>query len=79
LKRLDFHTLKKSIVMVDESSGVSSSDGPKSDISMINLDNNYETESTETGEESIDEEMTEGTHGKGVVVVVCEVVDVVRK
>jgi hypothetical protein len=49
----------------DESGGVSSSDGPESDISMINIDNNYETESIKTGEESIDEEMTEGTHRRG--------------
>jgi hypothetical protein len=50
--------------MVDESSGVSLSDGPESDISIINIDNNYETELTKTGKESIDEEMTERTHGR---------------
>jgi hypothetical protein len=49
----------------DESGGVSSSDGPESDISMINIDNNYETESTETRKESTDEEITEKTYGRG--------------
>jgi hypothetical protein len=48
--------------MADKSS-VSSSDSPKSDISMI--DNNYETESIETGEKSTNKEMTKKTHGRG--------------
>jgi hypothetical protein len=50
--------------MADESGGVSSSDGPKSNISMINIDNNYKIELIETGEESTNEEMTERTHGR---------------
>jgi hypothetical protein len=51
--------------MADESSGESSSDSPESDISMINIDNNYETESIKIGEKCTDEEMIEETHGRG--------------
>jgi hypothetical protein len=51
--------------MVVESGGVSSSDGLESDISMIDINNNYETKSIETGKKSINEEMTEETHGRG--------------
>jgi hypothetical protein len=50
--------------MADESGGVSSSDSPESDISMFNIDNNYEIKSTKIGEKSTDEEMTEGTYGR---------------
>jgi hypothetical protein len=35
--------------MADESSGVSSNDGLKSNILIIDINNNYETKSTETG------------------------------
>jgi hypothetical protein len=53
------------LVIADESSGVSSSDSLESNISIININNNYETESTETGKESTNKEMTEGTYGRG--------------
>jgi hypothetical protein len=51
--------------MANKSSSVSSSDGLKSDISMIDINNNYETELTKTGKESIDEKMTKRTNGRG--------------
>jgi hypothetical protein len=51
--------------MVVESDGVNSSDSLELDISMIDINNNYETKSTETGKESIYEKMTEETHGRG--------------
>jgi hypothetical protein len=51
--------------MADESGSVSSSDGIELDISIIDIDNNYETKSTKTGEKSIDEEIIEETYGKG--------------
>jgi hypothetical protein len=51
--------------MADKSDSVSLSDGLKSDISMININNNYETELTEIGEESTDEKMTKRTYGRG--------------
>jgi hypothetical protein len=50
--------------MADKSS-VSLNDSPKSNISIIDINNKYKIESTKTGKKSIDEEMTKGTHGKG--------------
>jgi hypothetical protein len=51
--------------MADESGSVSLSDGLELDISIININNNYETKSTKIGKKSINEEMTEKTHGRG--------------
>jgi hypothetical protein len=51
--------------MANESGGVNSSDSPESDISMIDINNNYETKSTKTGKESTDKKMTEETYGRG--------------
>jgi hypothetical protein len=51
--------------MVVESGGVSSSNSLELDISMININNNYETKSIKTGKKSINKEMTEKTHGRG--------------
>jgi hypothetical protein len=51
--------------MAVESGGVSSSDCLESDISIININNNYEIKSIETRKESTNEEMTERTYGRG--------------
>jgi hypothetical protein len=53
------------LVIADKNGGVSSSDSPESNISIINFDNNYETKSIKTRKKSIDKEITERTHGKG--------------
>jgi hypothetical protein len=52
------------LIIADKSSSINLKDSLKLDISIININNNYETKLIKIGKKSINEEMTEKTHGK---------------